>query len=365
MKNYLLTTLFAVWTISAIAVSGCIALKSGGSGRFDHKAHSVAGIRCAACHISVLKTEKADMPKEHKCVYCHPTVYDGKAVEEIYTLDKWQSERGRELVIFNDVKFSHKGHMDSGKQCSDCHADVGESRVVNAEHLPNANTCVQCHSKWLNESQCARCHKKARLETPPEDHKMTDFMYAHGKKLTDGPFDNWAEGTGRHSHQCFRCHNQGHCIKCHNEVAPRNHTNEWRTIGHGITAGIDRNGCKSCHKVDFCLRCHDRMRPRSHGADWGATRSMHCAYCHEPLSSSRCSVCHKSAHSHETAPNAPDFVGEGSRCRACHYTIVPLDHFDNGEDCQNCHRITESPARQSRRNRRWQGGLWRRRNDKP
>ena len=126
-----------------------------------------------------------------------------------------------------------------------------------------------------------------------------------------------------------------------------------RSIGHGISAGIDRDRCNSCHKTDFCVRCHEETRPRSHVANWGATRSRHCAFCHEPLNSNNCIVCHKDTPSHDDAPNAPLFVRQGWPCRLCHLTIVPLDHYDNGEDCEHCHRVLLPPVDSFKSGRRF------------
>ncbi|MGR3318686.1 MAG: cytochrome c3 family protein [Candidatus Anammoxibacter sp.] len=337
--------------ILSVSICGCLFLSSD-AGRFNHKVHTSEGLSCKLCHTTASSDVRAGMPKDSKCVHCHTKVYNGKPIEEIYTLIKWQSTRGSGLDIFDDVKFSHSEHINH-LICSECHKDVANSKKIKTEHIPNANTCTKCHSKWLNQELCSKCHIETRINTPPDDHKRSNFMLVHGKTLNDKPFDNWEEGTGRHSHLCFQCHKQDHCIKCHNEVAPRDHTNQWRLIGHGILAGIDRGRCKTCHKVDFCFRCHDEMRPRSHVANWGANRSMHCAYCHEPLSSTNCIVCHKSTPSHDNAPNAPDFVNESFRCRLCHFTVVPLDHFDNGEDCQNCHFVSTPAPSINKVRRRW------------
>ncbi|MGR3219017.1 MAG: hypothetical protein ACUZ8H_04255 [Candidatus Anammoxibacter sp.] len=342
--------LFAPLFILFISISGCLLLNSG-TGRFNHKVHTYEGISCKRCHATAAEGVRAGMPEERVCVDCHADVDEGISIEGVYTLNEWQTAGESYLDVYDDVKFSHYAHINH-LICSECHGNVANSKKIKTEHIPNAHTCTKCHSKWLKQELCSKCHIETRIDTPPHDHKRSDFMLVHGKRLNDRPFDNWEEGTGRHSHLCYKCHKQDHCIECHNDAAPRDHTNQWRLIGHGILAGIDRGRCKTCHKVDFCFRCHDEMRPRSHVANWGANRSMHCAYCHEPLSSTNCIVCHKSTPSHDSAPNAPDFVNESFRCRLCHFTVVPLDHFDNGVDCQNCHKVTTpAPARRIRRRR--------------
>lgn len=346
MKNWHYITLVLI--LFLLVIYGCASRKKEII-VFTHKAHTAKGINCKACHITVLKGDKAGMPKESKCAYCHETVYSGISVKSIYTLKEWKNSREEALSIFKDVNFSHKRHISYGKECSDCHKNAANSESITTEHIPNANTCVQCHSEWLNQKLCSKCHEKTRLNTPPDNHKRPDFMLAHGGKLKERPFNNWLEDTGRHNHLCFQCHNKERCFNCHNEIEPQDHTNEWRLAGHGVSAGINRNRCQACHRVDFCFRCHEEMRPINHVANWGSTRSEHCGHCHEPLSSSRCAACHKGTPSHRKAPVAPDFVRKGWPCRACHYTIVPLDHFDNGEDCENCHKTTRPSRRQERR----------------
>ncbi len=287
---------------------------------------------------------------------CHSEEDDGKPVDDVYSLEEWKADRGKKLEKFNDIKFSHKHHEDKEVKCADCHNDIAGSDKVAARHTASANTCVKCHGTWLNESRCDKCHFKTRKEKMPEYHKRPDFMQTHGQHLNNQPFDNWVEGTGKHNRLCFECHKQDKCIQCHNEKEPRDHTNQWRNIGHGISAGINRSRCQTCHRVDFCVRCHEQTRPRSHVANWGSTRSRHCAYCHEPVSSTSCFMCHKDTPSHN-AQDAPPFVQEGWPCRRCHYTYVPLDHFDNGEDCEHCHSIVAEPEAAGRKKRRILGRM--------
>ncbi len=348
MKNLLIFVFPVTTIVSLLIIGGCLFVNEKHM-TFTHKEHTANGISCKACHINALKKDKAGMPDGKNCVYCHETVYNDTPVGDIYNFDKWKALKEERTSLFDEVIFSHKTHKEKGVNCVKCHGDIAESVSVIPDHIPDANTCVQCHSKWLNQFQCDKCHKKTRMTIPPEDHKRSDFMSVHGKNLKNKPFDNWQEITGRHSKQCFQCHKQDYCIKCHQAVEPQNHTNQWRLIGHGISAGIKRDSCKACHRTDFCFRCHESKRPRSHVANWGATRSRHCSYCHEPLSSNSCFVCHKETPSHDNAPNAPLFVRKDWPCRVCHPVIVPLDHFDNGDDCENCHKTTRPSAKTSRR----------------
>lgn len=356
MKNKFTISILSTLFIALLIVCGCSIVKNSDtnvknnkSKQFPHKEHTVNGITCKACHLTVLKSDKAGMPKEKMCVMCHETVYKETPVDQVYTLAAWKLGKNKDLSIFYEVKFSHKTHLNNGAKCADCHNDIAESLRVTPKHIPDANTCVNCHNNWLNQSLCKKCHENKRLNVPPEGHKRADFITTHGKNLKEKPFDKWNELSGRHSHECFQCHKQDHCIKCHETIPPKSHTNQWRSIGHGITAGIDRDSCKACHRTDFCFRCHENSRPRSHVANWGSTRSQHCSYCHEPLSSNNCFVCHKNTPSHDAAPDPPIFVRKDWPCRLCHSSVVPLDHFDNGENCENCHKPIRPSAKTKRR----------------
>jgi hypothetical protein len=64
---------------------------------------------------------------------------------------------------------------------------------------------------------------------------------------------------------------------------------------------------------------------------------MHCLTCHEQLSESACSVCHKGTPDHRLAAPKPANHTAGLNCRQCHGHGQPLPHVDNGTDCNSCH----------------------------
>lgn len=151
--------------------------------------------------------------------------------------------------------------------------------------------------------------RDGRIPFPkPGSHKGNWLGY-HGKAAG-------AEGNspGKPGRACIVCHDRTDCIACHTVTAPRDHTNFWRTRGHGLMAGGNRERCLACHRQDYCIRCHSETAPRSHTASW---RKRHCTWCHFGSGNTpadNCAVCHKQA-AHTSAPHA---VSPALDCRACH-----------------------------------------------
>lgn len=223
-----------------------------------------------------------------------------------------------------------------GIKCLDCHGDVANSVKIADEYIPVKPTCFKCHAEWNTPDKCVTCHNEINTETQPPSHKLANFKGKHGKVFREesSKIDRDLITTPT----CNRCHTNDHCLKCHQEEPPSNHTNQWRLVGHGITAGIDRGRCNTCHKTDFCFRCHENTRPKSHlAATWGNPRNQHCQSCHMPLNSTSCSVCHVQVTSH--LAEAPGSHGPGwgnptnKHCATCH---------SEAATCSVCHDGTPS-----------------------
>ena len=138
---------------------------------------------------------------------------------------------------------------------------------------------------------------------------------------------NWSENhglnaqlnineAGQSDSACLTCHEKSDCIACHTMRLPRDHNNFWRTRGHGITAGVNRERCLACHRQDYCIRCHNETAPRSHTGAW---KSQHCRWCH--FAGTRpddgCGVCHKIA-PHTSRPAGHPPIGQQTNCAVCH-----------------------------------------------
>jgi len=101
--------------------------------------------------------------------------------------------------------------------------------------------------------------------------------------------------SGQNGKTCLTCHEKNDCISCHNTRMPRDHTNTWRTLSHGMMAEGNRERCLMCHRQDYCIRCHNETAPRTHVGNW---RQRHCTWCHYaayPVPADGCGVCHRQA----------------------------------------------------------------------
>ena len=119
---------------------------------------------------------------------------------------------------------------------------------------------------------------------------------------------------GQTGKSCLICHEKNDCITCHATRPPRDHTNYWRTSGHGMTASVNRERCLNCHREDYCVRCHNETAPRSHRGNWA---SQHCTWCHYGSSfapAENCVVCHRRA----LHTSAPHNVSPQLDCTQCH-----------------------------------------------
>jgi hypothetical protein len=123
-------------------------------------------------------------------------------------------------------------------------------------------------------------------------------------------------------------------------MLPRDHTNQWRRFGHGISASLDRDRCEACHRPDSCTACHSTVEPASHTGNFGSPRNTHCLGCHEPLRNEGCVACHSGTPSHALAKPKPPDHNAAMNCRQCHIpggVQPPMPHVDNGSNCNSCH----------------------------
>jgi len=148
-----------------------------------------------------------------------------------------------------------------------------------------------------------------RIPFPRPSSHQGKWLEYHGKAVGAG-----GSSAGRPGAECTVCHERTDCIACHAETMPRDHTNYWRTRGHGLMAAGVRERCNLCHREDYCIRCHNETAPRSHTGNW---RSKHCSVCHFGTGGAiagNCTVCHK-AKSHVAAPHP---INPGIVCTQCH-----------------------------------------------
>lgn len=100
----------------------------------------------------------------------------------------------------------------------------------------------------------------------------------------------------------------GRCTSCHATDAPRVHSAEFVTRGHGTAAHLNATTCTACHAQRSCDDCHadKRSAPRDHTPEFRAVRgegrarhiasararSASCAACHAARYGVTCGRCH-------------------------------------------------------------------------
>jgi len=302
---------------------------------FSHKVHVVdQELKCSICHKTADKADFAGMPIFKSCKKCHDGIDAKKTPEhriDLYLVGGnpvWSSV----TAIPQEVKFSHKSHLDAKVECATCHKGIEQSKQVSLRLRVDMKACMDCHLQTkvggaLNN--CNVCHMTINKEWKPENH-YKNWQELHGFETG---FISREKKTN-----CDLCHTTQSCTQCHREVAPKNHNNYWRERGHAIMSDLDRRTCKVCHTEDSCLRCHQTIEPASHRGNWD---SAHCQGCHEPLKAVGCFACHKNDKSHLFAPHLPNNQvhanAKPADCRTCHFGLK-LGHLDNGENCLDCHR---------------------------
>jgi c(7)-type cytochrome triheme protein len=329
-----------VGALALLSLAGCMIGKALSPGEkrfaFSHAAHGEAqSLACADCHSRWQDSEDPGLPRAAKCAICHSTLDAAKPPErQVASLFGDDGFRAAHASRQSDeIVFSHKSHA-ARTDCKTCHADVvrdtGSLAQLGDKLRMSMDACIACHTASTGPrlSDCAACHVEIRAGVAPPSHRA-DWKRFHGTVVRGRPTER--------SEQCALCHQPSECTQCHSIDLPANHTNYWRRRAHGLTASMDRQSCSTCHDPDSCQRCHEEMRPQSHVGGFGAPQDRHCLYCHEPVRSSTCGVCHPATPSHETATPLPPDHNPAMNCRMCHGHGQPLPHVDNGQSCVTCH----------------------------
>lgn len=304
---------------------------------FSHAAHGAnLSLACTDCHASAEHAEDPGMPRAAQCGICHAELDAAKPedrkVASLFGPDGFLAAHTRRQS--DEIVFSHQNHAVRQAACQDCHADVASDEgtlQAGDDARMSMDRCIDCHvaSTGPALADCAACHVEIRADVAPPDHRA-DWKRFHGSVVR--------ARSDLRSDQCAICHKPSECVDCHSVELPLNHTNYWRRRAHGLTASMDRASCATCHQEDSCLRCHQEVKPLSHTGGWGEPQDRHCLFCHEPVRSTTCGVCHPSTPSHATATALPPDHNPGMNCRMCHGNGQPLPHVDNGQSCVTCHR---------------------------
>ena len=325
--------------IAFVTLAGCVLFDGARSTRrsyaFSHKVHVEQELACADCHLAAESADDPGMPGVGACKLCHGEIDAQKPADrKVETL--FEGKKYRALGRSNvgpEIVFPHLRHVAAGLECAACHAEVAGNEDAIELAPARMDNCTQCHAERKVANDCATCHPTILPGLKPESHGGT-WTRQHGNVCRAGTSD-------RTSDRCDLCHKETDCASCHQTNPPENHTNQWRRVGHGVTAALDRESCSTCHQPSACLSCHEESTPRSHNsASFGAPRSTHCITCHEPLQGEGCSACHASTPSHALASPKPPSHTPSMNCRQCHQpggVLPPMPHVDDGSNCNRCH----------------------------
>ncbi len=328
------------------------------------------------------------------CKRCHtcerPTIPDPclpTCTRVAVAAEKHAQKLGPDVVILDElegdylpVPFDHKGHAEMAEMtqgcsachhytpegqehpaCKSCHAIEGPQTSIRKPGLKGAyhRQCLGCHRDWIDETDCAICHRRKAGATPGETatpsaeydilcrmlkerHSpivppSTEIYRAETKQGAKSAviFRHWEHVSGFEL-RCVECHRVDSCTRCHTKEGAEKPP---------PTVKEHHNPCMVCHKADMdenateitgrCKRCHwtegePMPKPFNH-ADTGWPLSRYHV-------GNRCRDCHK------TVP----FAKLNNDCNACHFAWEPetFDHAVTGQvldenhaeiDCVDCH----------------------------
>jgi hypothetical protein len=143
--------------------------------KFPHDLH--AGnrqIACQYCHRGVHNGTIAGVPSVQECMDCHQVVATDRPEVKKLRDDYWKGKAnipaaGQSPVpipwfkiyrLPDHVKFSHQIHINQGFDCSECHGNVREMRVMDVApgKNPIMGFCLDCHLAKRGPTNCSACH---------------------------------------------------------------------------------------------------------------------------------------------------------------------------------------------------------------
>ncbi|MCA9794436.1 MAG: cytochrome c3 family protein [Candidatus Eremiobacteraeota bacterium] len=140
---------------------------------FPHRLHAgVRGIDCQYCHRGARDGYYAGVPSVQDCWSCHRGAVEAgsngdKVMDRpgVQTLVKDYVNQRRDIKWYKyydlpeHVKFSHKAHINAGKNCNDCHGAIETMDVVQMQQKPTMGWCVSCHRQNNAPVDCTTCHR--------------------------------------------------------------------------------------------------------------------------------------------------------------------------------------------------------------
>jgi hypothetical protein len=341
----------AATALGAAACARLLGLREPGPHVFEHRAHVVAGVSCAACHRGVERAGDLGplhFPDATRCLDCHARPHDPRPCGGCHGAP---FAAVGALQAREHIRFSHAAHVPALRgSCVRCHVDVARDDAL---LRPAMATCTGCHEHrdQLADRDCDGCHVDlARELRPPESHLVHDgdFLREHGVVAASS------------RELCSSCHTDSSCASCHGATTPA--LPSAIAFDDPVAASVHRAGflarhaeesraqpglCTTCHREESCSGCHAERGIAASGAGaaaatgsphppgWvgvGPGRNEHgraarvdpaaCASCHGGAGEMLCVGCHRVG-GIGGSPHPPGWSSRQRRtadlpCRLCH-----------------------------------------------
>jgi hypothetical protein len=177
---------------------------------FSHKTHiEKGGIPCEFCHIYARRSVNSGAPAMASCFGCHAhSVIPGsdedpqKAIqkqEAIKKLLEFQT-KGESIPwkkihdVPDFVYFSHKRHIQSGFDCTECHGEINQYDLLSPQTMITD----------LSMGWCMKCHKEGR---PAINGKIAGpVRETRGGKIVQQAGAQQPDGILMGPTDCYTCH---------------------------------------------------------------------------------------------------------------------------------------------------------------
>ena len=131
---------------------------------YSHKVHAGAlKLKCAMCHTNPNPGEMMRFPAASTCMQCHSAIEtDSLEIQKVAAAAKENRDIKwtRVYQIPSYVSFSHRAHLETGNQCSECHANVAVRGALFKEGDISMGGCMNCHRLKKASIDCTYCHEE-------------------------------------------------------------------------------------------------------------------------------------------------------------------------------------------------------------
>jgi Cytochrome c7 and related cytochrome c len=130
---------------------------------YSHKTHLALGLKCAFCHTNPPPSVLMTFPPTSTCMKCHASIATDKpSIQKLAEYNRTGTPVPwvRVYTLRTGLRWSHKIHLDAGKQCIACHGDVAKlDRMAEVTSVTTMFSCLSCHQKNAAKASCDTCHR--------------------------------------------------------------------------------------------------------------------------------------------------------------------------------------------------------------